>query len=161
MLRATLLALTLLAPGWASACLAPGDEGGALSATGRELYVPVRLLVSAGGETRLPCVDTAPPGAAEVETWFTGPDPTAAFELQAMGPHFIAVRGFSECPVRMFVQSATGQWTVGRAPQVPVETGYGQEVIVWAPGDGLLRVWLGTETGASCPAEIEIESYDH
>jgi len=145
-----------LMPAAAAACLDPDGPAAPIAAQGIALHEPMRVLVEAGGAARLPCAETGAPVEAHVSL-----GPAAEFDLSGMGPHILAVRGYSDCPVRLVVFSAAGSWVVGRDPREAVAAGYGQELYLWSPGDGRLRVWLGTTTPERCPGEIELETYDH
>lgn len=162
MFRMFAAAIALLLPGASFACLVPQGQSGPIPAVGIDLHVPMRVLVSAGGEHVLPCEGStaAESGVTEDRIHLTR-GPTASFDLSGMAPHILAVRAFSDCPIRLIVAASSGSWHFGRDPRQPAAEGHGQELYVWAPGDGVLRVWVGTVSPDTCPGEVELETYDH
>ena len=160
MLRSLAIALSVVLPSTVSACLTPSINTAPVEAVGIELHRPMRLLVAAGGDATLPCAGS--PAASDTdELVHLSPEPAAIFDLSGMAPHILAVRAFSDCPVRLIVHTATGNWVFGRAPRTEPATGHGQELYIWSPGDGVLRVWVATEEPEQCPGEVELETYDH
>lgn len=141
------------------ACLSPQGETGPIPVAGTELLTPNRYLVAAGGEVELPCPDAPfemPRGfSARVSA---GPD--AVFDLGGMEGRILAVRAFATCPVRLIVNTGLGVWITGEPLAAGAPDSHAEELYLWGPGNGALRVWLGTEEGTGCPAEIELETYD-
>lgn len=155
------LALAVLSlPAAARACLIGVLPEDPHRATGAELLTPRRYAVEAGGEVALPCAAGALPERGGIEG-YSSETPAASFVLTGMAPHILGVRGFGECPLRLIVRSALGYWVLGRDPTPAPPDGYGEELYLWMPGDGLMHVWLATEEAAGCAAEIELETYDH
>lgn len=152
------LALVLTAPAARAECPDPALPVPAAEAvTGTELWTPRSYEVAAGGAHPVPCegwasaADILPDGVAP--RW-----PTIAIALTRMDPHLLEVRVAGRCGPILIGQAPSGAWFAGaRDDEEPtLET-----ALLFAPGNGLLKLWIGAREVEGCAATVWLETFDH
>jgi len=80
--------------------------------------------------------------------------PTAQFQLSGMGPHILMVMAQASCGAVLAARGGNGVWYFGETSNAR------EEIVLWGAGDGVLQVWVGSQTEQSCEATLTLETFD-
>lgn len=133
----------------AEACPDYHQWGSRVGVSGPQLRHGLSLGVVAGGDQR---VDYCLPGG-HGEGWAMA-RPDFTIDLDRMRGRDIVLEVRSECDATLIANSPSGRWYFDDDSN----GNYDPALVISAPGDGYLDVWIGTYDGSYCDATLFVRS---
>lgn len=147
-----IIAAIAAAPVSAMACPDWSQTGAEYAFTGQQLYTPQAIRVVAGGDQDL---SRCALGKLGKVTGFVTRQPDFDVYLQGLGQFSIEFRIVSACDSVLLINTGNENWFYDDD-----DNGNGDAKIrLTRPSEGNYDVWIGTFDGATCDAELIIETF--
>ncbi len=134
-------------------CPNPNMQGVPVSTTGQALYSPTDYFTTASGTQQLNSC-----GLPVMSSGFFNAQPNFSFFLSGMQEYGrLEIEGEASCDTLLLVRTPDGQWYLdddsngNLNPRLDLTNGFML--------NGRVDVWVGSYSGVSCPATIEMETW--